>query len=131
MAKETLFEKVDCVSFYVENLEDGISFYSEAMGLHLLWRTQDACGLGLSHGATELVLETKRTPLVQFKVESVEDALAYFLEKGGVVEEEPFDVDVGKCAIVRDCWGNRYCIADISKGNYEMDEDGNVIVVKE
>lgn len=32
------------------------------------------------------------------------------------------DIDIGKCAVVSDRWGNRYYILDMTKGTYDTDE---------
>ena len=121
-----LFENVDCVSFYVDDLEDGIAFYAGALGLRLLWRTSASCGLGLENDVTELVLVNRHNPTANFKVESVGKALATLLDAGCALEYGPFDIDIGKCAVVTDPWGNRYCILDMSKGRYTVDEKGDV-----
>ena len=76
--EKSLFQNVDCVSFYVDNLNEGIKFYSESLGLKLLWRTDTSCGLGMSNDLTEVVLVKEHNPIVDFKVESVEEALPKF-----------------------------------------------------
>lgn len=121
-----IFSNVDCVSFYVENLDDGITFYSKLLGLKLLWRASNSCGLGLENDITEVVLVTEHNPVVQFKVDSVESALDRFLKAGGTLVYGPFDIDIGKCAVVKDKWENQFCILDMSKGKYTVDNNGNV-----
>jgi len=125
-----LFENVDCVSFFVDDLEKGIAFYAGALGLKLLWKTPAACGLGLENDLTEVVLVSQHNPTANFKVESVPEALETFRNAGGAVEYGPFDIDIGKCAVVADPWGNRYCVLDMSKGRYAVDEKGDVTGVK-
>lgn len=125
--EKTLFRNVDCVSFYIDDIEDGILFYSKQLGLQLLWRTANACGLGMREGHTEVLLVTERNPVVQFRVDSVEAALPHFLASGGILECGPFDIDIGKCAVVKDKWANTYCLLDMTKGAYQTDEYGNVI----
>lgn len=122
---DSLFQNVDCVSFYVDDIDEGIAFYS-ALGLKLLWRAENSCGLGMSGDITEVVLVTEHNPVAQFKVESVEKALPVFEKAGGTVELAPFDIDIGKCAVVRDLWGNQYCLLDMTKGKYTTDAKGNV-----
>lgn len=122
---DSLFQNVDCVSFYVDNIDEGIAFYT-ALGLRLLWRANTSCGLGMSGDITEVVLVTEHNPVAQFKVESVETALRVYKQAGGRVELPPFDIDIGKCAVVCDRWGNRYCLLDMSKGRYTTDQAGNV-----
>lgn len=128
--EKTIFTNVDCVSFYVDDLDSGISFYEGALGLHLLWRADNSCGLGMSNDITEVVLVNEHNPMVDFKVESVEQALPLFLEAGGTLVYGPFDIDIGKCAVVADQWKNTYCILDMSKGQYTVDNNGNVTGVK-
>lgn len=122
---DSLFQNVDCVSFYVDDIGEGIAFYS-ALGLKLLWRADTSCGLGMSGDITEVVLVTEHNPVAQFKVDSVEEALPVFEKAGGRVELEVFDIDIGKCAVVSDSWGNRYCLLDMTKGKYTTDAQGNV-----
>lgn len=52
------------------------------------------------------------------------------LAAGGKVTYGPFDIDIGRCAVICDSWGNSYCILDMTKGKYEVDEKGNVTGVK-
>lgn len=64
--------------------------------------------------------------MVDLKVEKVEKALKIFTQAGGKVEEGPFDIDIGKCAVVSDLWGNKYCLLDTMNGTYDTDDDGAV-----
>lgn len=64
--------------------------------------------------------------MVDIKVENVEKALAVFVKAGGKVEDGPFDIDIGKCAVVADPWGNRYCLLDMTKGTYDTTSEGVV-----
>lgn len=125
-----MLENVDCVSLYVEDLEEGLAFYRDALGLKLLWRAGESCGLGLEQGITEVVLVKQHNPMVDFKVKSVEEALPAFLAAGGVLEYGPFPIDIGQCAVAPDKWGNRYCLLDMTKGQYTVDEGGNVTGVQ-
>jgi len=124
--KTALFQDVDCVHLRVTSLEEGLNFYGDKLGLKLLWRTNMACGLGTESGSTEIVLSAEDLVMVDMKVENVEQALETFLAAGGKVEEGPFSIDIGKCAIVVDPFGNRYCILDDSNGTYDTAEDGSV-----
>lgn len=121
-----LFECVDCVSLYVDDIDEGVRFYRDSLGLRLLWRTDGACGLGLADDITEVVLVKAHNPTANFKVDSVERALTQFIQAGGRVVYGPFDIDIGKCVVVSDKWDNRYCLLDMTKGVYATDENGNV-----
>lgn len=121
-----LIEGVDCVQIRVPDLNEGLKFYREALGLKMLWMTGTACGLEMKTGNTELVLTTEIDFEVDFKVEDVEKVIPTFVRAGGRVEYGPFEIDIGKCAVVVDAWGNRYCLLDMTKGTYDTDENGVV-----
>lgn len=110
----------------VADFDAGLAFYRDALGLKLLWRTEKACGLGMKTGETELVISEEDYLMVDLKVEDVEKAAEEFVQAGGQIEAGPFDIEIGKCAVVVDPWGNKYCLLDMSKGTYDADEDGKV-----
>lgn len=126
---KSLFTNVDCVSFYVSDLAEGIAFYTK-LGLNLLWKTDFSCGLGMDEDITEVVLVNEHNPIVDFKVDDVEVALKQYLEAGGQLVYGPFDIDIGKCVVVKDKWDNSYCLLDMTKGKYFTNESGNVLGVK-
>lgn len=110
--KVPLFDGVDCVHMRVADLDAGLRFYQEALGLKLLWRTKNACGLGMKTSNAELVISKEDYLMVDMKVDDAEKALEIFLAAGGEVKDGPFKIDIGKCAVVADPWGNEYCILD-------------------
>ncbi len=59
-------------------------------------------------------------------VESVDESVATFTRHGGEVLVEPFDIPVGKVAVVADPFGNALALVDLSKGRYETDAQGSV-----
>ncbi len=125
-----VFNNVDCVSFHVDNIDEGIAFYRDKLGLKLLWKTEDSCGLLPERDIAELVLTTRNIPIAQFKVDSVDAALPEITSAGAIVDYGPFDIDIGRCAVISDPFGNRYCILDMTSGKYTTDESGNVTGVK-
>ena len=129
MAK--IFKNIDCIELYVSDLNEGIQYYCESMGLKLLWRNEDMVGLGMENDMTEIVLQSQRKQvLVEIKVESVDESIEKIKEAGGTVEYGPFDVPIGRCAVILDKWDNKYVILDMTKGRYVTDEDGNVTGVR-
>lgn len=125
MAK--IFKNIDCIELYVSDLNEGIQYYCDSMGLKLLWRNEDMVGLGMENDVTEIVLQSQRKQvLVDIKVESVDESIEKIKEAGGTVEYGPFDVPIGRCAVILDKWDNKYVILDMTKGRYVTDEDGNV-----
>jgi predicted enzyme related to lactoylglutathione lyase len=123
-----LFRKVDCVRLYVPDLEAGLSFYQDRLGHELIWRTGTAAGLRLPESEAELVLQTEdQRQEVDLLVDSAEEAAKAIEKAGGKVIVPPFDIQIGRCVVLEDPWGNPLVLLDISKGHLKTDEDGNVI----
>ena len=126
-----IFKNIDCIELYVSDINEGIQYYCDSMGLKLLWRNEDMVGLGMENDITEIVLQSQRKQvLVDIKVESVDESIEKIKEAGGTVEYGPFDVPIGRCAVILDKWHNKYVILDMTKGRYVTDEDGNVTSVR-
>lgn len=122
-----LFKFIDCVELYVPNLQDGIEYY-QRLGLKVLWKTDAAVGLAMDNSTSEIVLQNERPGIsVDVKVQSVVDAVGDIEKAGGRIVYGPFDIRIGKCAVVEDPWGNRHVILDTSKGTYITDEEGNIV----
>ncbi len=123
-----LFRKVDCVEFYVTDLDAGLAFYRDQLGHELLWRTDHAAGLRLPESEAEIVLQDERPRQeVDFLVNSADDAAHEFEQVGGTILVPPFDIQIGRCIVVRDPWGNRLVLLDMSKGALQTDENKHVI----
>ena len=123
-----LFKSIDCISIKVDDLERAITFYNKNIGYKLLWKTQTSAGLGFSEGKSELVLHTEqRPPETDLLVESVPHAIKQFTDAGGKLVFGPIDIPVGLFAVVSDPWGNQLSILDLSKGEYKVDQDMNVL----
>ena len=60
----------------------------------------------------------------------VDEAFADFLEAGGESIVAPFDIAIGRCARIRDPFGNELVILDQSKGRLAADADGRVTGVE-
>jgi len=83
--------------------------------------------MGMGESDTEVVLQTDRKLMnVDFKVDSVADSAEKIIKAGGKVIDGPFDIPIGKCAVVQDKWENEYVILDMSKGRYVTDDNGNI-----
>lgn len=109
-------------------LEDGLRFYRDRLGHELLWRTATAAGLRMPDTDVELVLQIERPELeVNLVVVSVEEAMMVITQAGGTIIEPPFDIQIGRCAVVQDLWGNRLVLLALTKGRLAIDQQGNVI----
>ena len=126
--KKSLFSKVDCFRLYVTDLDNGLEFYRDGLGLSVIWRTSTAIGLGMDNDITEIVIHTEREGQeVDLMVNSVEEAVKTIESIGGKIIEGPFDIRIGKCAVIEDPWSNKYVILDSTKGTFVTDCNGNVI----
>ena len=125
---EPLVRKVDCIRLYVPDLDAGLAFYRDRLGQALIWRTQEAVGLRLPETDAEIVLHTERAaPEIDLKVEAADTAARRFEAAGGRVVVPPFDIQIGRAAVVEDPWGNQFVLLDASKGLLVTDASGNVV----
>ena len=123
-----LIRKVDCVRLYVPDLEAGLAFYRDQLGHELIWRTPTAAGLRLPETDAELVIQTEeQRQEVDFLVDSADEVARFIEQAGGTVIVPPFDIQIGRCVVVEDPWGNPLVLLDTSKGLFTTDADGNVI----
>ena len=123
-----LFRKVDCVRLYVPDLEAGLAFYRDRLGHDLIWRTKTAIGLRLPESDAELVLQTEdQRQEVDLLVDSADAAAEQVEQAGGKVIVPPFNIQIGRCVVLEDPWGNPLVLLDTSKGLLKTDTDGNVI----
>ena len=123
-----LFRKVDCLQIPVPDLDAGLAFYRDRLGHELIWRTKTAAGLRMPDSDAEIVLQTEREEMeVDLLVAGADAAATAIVEAGGRVVVEPFDIQIGRCVVVEDAWGNRLVLLDMSKGRLATDTNGNVV----
>ncbi len=122
-----MFQKVDCFRLAVDDLDEALIFYGEKLGHRLNWRTDDAIGLAMPQSETELVLHLGDDRGANLLVEHVDEAADAVTKAGGKILTGPFDIDVGRCAVVADPWNNVVVLLDLSKGTFETDAEGRVV----
>ena len=93
----------------------------------LLWRSDEAAGFALPETDAELVVHLRIGPETDILVADVEKAFAILLTARGKAIERPFDIAIGRCARVRDPFGNALVILDQSKGRLATDSEGRVV----
>jgi catechol 2,3-dioxygenase-like lactoylglutathione lyase family enzyme len=124
-ALRALLKQVDCVQIPVPNLDEGLRFYRDELGLELKWRHETQAGLRL--GESELVLQTERPyQETEFLVDSADEAADLVEAAGGQVLAGPRDIPVGRLVVVADPFGNPLVLLDLSNGRFVTDDDGNV-----
>ena len=123
-----VFKKVDAIQLYVPDLEKGIEYYCNQMGLKIIWKTESAIGLGMAEDVTEIVIQNERRHQeIDIKVDNVLEAIEKIQSSGGKILYGPFDIKIGKCAVIKDPWNNEYVILDATKGSFITDEKGQII----
>lgn len=103
----------------VPDLETGARFYEQSCGLRRRWSDPSSVGLAMSDTDAEIVVHTMDLPRdwgVHFLVDDVPAAVAELVGDGARIIEEPFEIPVGRCAVVADPFGNVLCVLDLSKG---------------
>jgi len=130
-ARAPLLKKVDCLQIPVPDLEAGLAFYRDKLGHELIWRTETAAGLRMPETDAEIVIQTERSRLeANLKVASADGAVERVVEAGGKLVAGPFDIQIGRCAVVLDPFGNALVLLDASKGRLVTDAAGNVTGVE-
>ncbi len=121
-----MWQGVDCIQLYVDDLEKGITYYRDKMGLTLKWKKQNKAGFALGKDS-ELVIQTQdKEQETDILVDDVMSEVENIKAAGGKILYGPFDIDIGKAAVIEDPWKNVYVILDLSKGTYTTDAHGNL-----
>ncbi len=121
-------KKIDALQIPVPDLDIDLAFYRDRLGHELVWRSETAAGLRMPDTDAEMVLQTEREGLeINLLVESADAASGAIEGAGGKVVEPPFDIRIGRCAVVEDPWGNRLVILDMSRGALLTDEEGHIV----
>jgi predicted enzyme related to lactoylglutathione lyase len=118
---EKVLRKIDCVMIRVEDVEAAAAYYAKVFGLRPLWSGEGAVGLVFPETDAEIVLHRETTipssVEVYYKVDDVVVAVAHYAAQGCQILVAPFDITIGKCAVIRDPFGTRLCILDTTKGH--------------
>jgi predicted enzyme related to lactoylglutathione lyase len=127
-----LLRKVDAVTVRVPDLDRGLEFYRDRLGHEVVWRndTIGQAGLRLPDSDAEIVLSTELEYAPSWLVNFADEAAEEMERAGGRVIEQPFEIPVGRCAVVQDPFGNTLILLDLSKGLYTTDERGSVTGVE-
>ena len=117
---------MDAVTVPVPDLDAGLRYYGQALGHRLIWRNDAVgqAGLALPDGDSELVLTTHQSYEPNWLVDSVDEAVELLTGHGGDLVTAPFDIPVGRAAVVRDPFGNTLVLVDLSKGTYTTEPRG-------
>jgi lactoylglutathione lyase len=124
-----MLKKIDCVMIKVGDPSTAAPYYQRLFGLRPTWQDENSIGLKLPEGdpGTEIVLHriaTIPSPIdVNYLVDDVLRAVRHFRENGCTIKVEPFDIPIGKCAVIKDANGLVWSILDMTKGRREPNYD--------
>lgn len=114
-----VLRKIDCVLVRVPDLTAATAWYTGLFGLRELWRDEVSVGLAMPDTDAEIVLHTTDVPAersVHYLVDDVEAAVSECLANGCALREPPFDIAIGRCAVLTDPYGNALSVLDVSRG---------------
>lgn len=114
-----MLRKIDCVMLRVDDLEAAARYYTDVFGLKRSWQDNTSVGMLMPETDAEIVLHTTDIPKdvsVHYLVDDVIAAVNELRAKGCTVRAEPFDIVIGKCAVLEDLFGNVIAILDMTKG---------------
>ena len=125
---QPLFRAIDSLQLPVPDLQAALTFYRDALGQEMIWNSGTAAGLRLpGHDRTELVLQTERPRAeTDLLVDDVPRAVERFVRAGGRLLRGPFEIQIGRAALVADPFGNELVLLDTSKGLLQSADEGNV-----
>ena len=118
----TTLRKIDCIMIKVDDVEKARDFYVRTFGMIPAWKdtfTPGAVGLRFPESETEIVLHSiADIPVrvdVTYLVYDVAAAVEMLRNEGCSIIEGPFDVTIGKCAVIADPFGTPMTIIDMTK----------------
>lgn len=117
---QKMLRKIDCVMIRVDDVEAAAAYYARVFGLQPQWSGDDSIGLAFPETDAELVLHNNPTipssVQVDYLADDVVAAVVHFAAQGCQVLVAPFDIPIGKCAVISDPFGTQLCILDLTKG---------------
>lgn len=115
-----MLRKIDCLMIRVEDIEAPASYYERVFGLLPQWSGDDSIGLRFPESDAEIVVHRHSdipSPVeAYYLVDDVIAAVARYAAEGCQILVEPFDIAIGKCTVIQDPFGVRFCILDMTKG---------------
>jgi len=116
-----MLRKIDCIMLKVLELEKAAAYYESVFGLKRLWQDDHSVGMGMAETDAEIVLhdnaDMPKDISVHYLVDDVLQAVDHFAAHGCIIRAQPFDLVIGKCAVLEDPFGNTLAILDMTKGS--------------
>ena len=124
---EAVFRKIDCHMLSAADLDAAVDFYQNRLGQALIWRSDEAVAFRMPDTDAELVVHKRLAQETDLLVQNVPEAVERLVAAGASCIQPPFDIAIGKCAVMRDPFGNVLTILDQSKGQLKIDATKNVV----
>jgi lactoylglutathione lyase len=116
-----MLRKIDCIMLKVSELEKAAVYYETVFGLKRLWQDDHSVAMGMPETDAEIVLhdnaDLPKEISVHYLVDNVLQAVDTLAAQGCLIRTQPFDIVIGKCAVVEDPFGNILAILDMTKGS--------------
>ena len=116
----TTLRKIDCIMVKVDDLDAAREFYIRVFGMHPTWRDPTSAGLKFPESDAEIVLHNIASiPVrvdVTYLVDDVVSAVRALELEGCAIAAPPFDVVIGKCAVIVDPFGIPMTLIDMTTG---------------
>ena len=116
-----MLKKVDCVMIRVDDVDAATAYYRDVFGLRPLWREGHMSGFGFPDSNAEIVLQDDPNipPVkidVNYSVDDVAGAVERLRAAGCTIVAGPFDIPIGKCAVIVDPFGTPMTLVDMTTG---------------
>jgi len=115
-----MLRKIDCIMLRVEDVPAAMAYYADVFGLRPVWWDEESAGMAFPETDAEIVLHCKSdipsSAEAHYLVDDVTTAVETLAAKGCRILAAPFDIAIGKCAVIADPFGIRLCILDMTKG---------------
>ena len=115
-----MLRKIDCIMIRVTDVEAAAAYYAKIFGLRPQWSGDGCIGLVFQETDAEIVLhndpDIPSSVEVHYLVDDVVSAVAHLAAQGCQILVAPFPITIGNCAVIRDPFGTRLCILDMTKG---------------
>jgi|SRR5579859_4110339 len=115
-----MLRKIDCIVIRVDDVQAAAAYYAKVFGLRPQWSGDGSIGLKFRETDAEIVLHNDpaipSSVEVHYLVDNVVSAVAHLAAQGCQILVAPFPITIGNCAVIRDPFGTRLCMLDMTKG---------------
>jgi lactoylglutathione lyase len=125
--RNAMLKKIERVLIRVKDVTEAADFYADVFGLKPVWRDEQEASAGLLLPETETEIVLSYDPHlpgqveIHYRVDDVVSAVQKYTEQGCIVVTQPFETQMGKCAVIEDPFGIHLILLDMSKADIELE----------